>query len=188
MYDEAEATVFEATPFGARQRLLPSRTLVERLRAAIPRQPAFVEAEPMVAPSPPPPPPIPIPMPPPAFVVVAYPKAPRSRRSRRIAIAAVTTLALGLVGVAFIGDSEAGRPERTAAAIAIGTGVTAPTKPAPVQPSVVVTEITEVTDVPEVELAPVAMPTIRRAAQKRPRPVVTVDAATPLGQLRPKRW
>jgi hypothetical protein len=180
MYDEAEVTVFEATPFGARQRLLPSRTLVERLRTAIPRQPAFVEVE--VAPPPP------LLAPAPLVVPVTYPKAPSTRRARRIAIAAVTTLALGLVGVAFVGDSEAGSPERTAAAIAVGTGVTAPTKPAAVHPTVVVTEITEVTEVPEVELAPVAMPTVRHAAQKRPRPVVTVDAATPLGQLRPKRW
>jgi hypothetical protein len=145
MYDEAEVTVFEATPFGARQRLLPSRTLVERLRTAIPRQPAFVEVE--VAPPPPPPPPVVV-APAPAFVVVTYPKAPRSRRARRIAIAAVTTLALGLTGVAFIADSEAGSPERTAAALAVGTGVTAPTKPAPVQPNVVVTDVIEVRDVP----------------------------------------
>jgi len=179
MYDEAEATVFEVNPFGARQRLLPSRTLVERLRAAIP---SILEARPVVEVEPAPPPVVPAP--PMLFAPASYPVAPRSQRPRRVAIAAFTALALSVAVGALLGRSEASDRERTETAIAIGAGVSAPTKPEPARSSA-----REPIDAPpEVELDSVAVPSTRRAAPKRARPTVTVDAATPLGQLRPKRW
>jgi hypothetical protein len=188
MYNDDEATEFEMSPLGARQRMLPTRTFLSRLPAPVP---APFQAPPMAE----------------ASAVLIYPPEIHypdaidelvsssmralsasssmsaalpiaSRRFRWIAVPLISMLALvALGGAMWHPDEVQGRS--IAPAIASSDENIAP-------PS---SRSTAAEDPAPIEEAPAAKPVVKSTAKRMmPKPrKVTVNSSSALGNLRPRK-